>query len=72
VGDTVTGPYHCEKNGKGESMKILKFMAGCALAAGVALTAIAAQAAEPIRVGEINSYSRLPAFLDPYKKGCST
>jgi len=50
-------------------MKILKLMAGCALAAGVAFTAIAAQAAEPIRVGEINSYSRLPAFLDPYKKG---
>ncbi len=50
-------------------MKILKFMAGCVLAAGVAFTAIAAQAAEPIRIGEINSYSRLPAFLDPYKKG---
>ena len=50
-------------------MKILKFLAGCALAAGVAFTAIAAQAAEPIRIGEINSYSRLPAFLDPYKKG---
>ena len=50
-------------------MKILKYMAGCVLAAGVALTAIAAQAAEPIRIGEINSYSRLPAFLDPYKKG---
>lgn len=50
-------------------MKILRYMAGCVLAAGVALTAIAAQAAEPIRIGEINSYSRLPAFLDPYKKG---
>ena len=50
-------------------MKILKYMAGCVLAAGVALTAIAAQAAEPIRIGEINSYSRLPPFLDPYKKG---
>ncbi len=50
-------------------MKILRYMAGCVLAAGVVLTAIAAQAAEPIRVGEINSYSRLPAFLDPYKKG---
>jgi len=69
VRDSVSEPYHCENNGKGESMKILKFMAGCALAAGVAFTAIAAQAAEPIRVGEINSYSRLPAFLDPYKKG---
>ncbi len=28
-----------------------------------------AQAAEPIRIGEINSYSRLPAFTEPYRKG---
>ncbi|MDX1716032.1 MAG: ABC transporter substrate-binding protein, partial [Anderseniella sp.] len=39
------------------------------VAAAVGLTALAAQAAEPIKIGEINSYSRLPAFLDPYKKG---
>lgn len=25
--------------------------------------------AEPIRIGEINSYTRLPAFTEPYKKG---
>lgn len=28
-----------------------------------------ADAAEPIRIGEINSYTRLPAFTEPYKKG---
>ncbi len=35
--------------------------------AGVA--SMTAQAADTIKIGEINSYSRLPAFLDPYKKG---
>jgi branched-chain amino acid transport system substrate-binding protein len=29
----------------------------------------AASAAEPIRIGEINSYSRIPAFLLSYRKG---
>lgn len=33
------------------------------------LTAWPAAAQEPIRLGEINSYSRLPAFLEPYRKG---
>ncbi|HET6518950.1 MAG TPA: ABC transporter substrate-binding protein, partial [Geminicoccaceae bacterium] len=28
-----------------------------------------AQQGEPIKVGEINSYSRIPAFLEPYRKG---
>ncbi|MEZ5741587.1 MAG: ABC transporter substrate-binding protein [Burkholderiaceae bacterium] len=28
-----------------------------------------AQAADPIRVGEINSYKNFPAFLNPYKQG---
>ena len=28
-----------------------------------------ASAADTIKVGEINSYSRMPQFLDPYKKG---
>lgn len=36
----------------------------------VALTnSPSAVAAEPIRIGEINSYSRLPQFTDPYRKG---
>ncbi|MGB8435373.1 MAG: ABC transporter substrate-binding protein [Burkholderiales bacterium] len=38
----------------------------CALAASFAMPA-AAQGT--IKVGEINSYKRFPAFLDPYKKG---
>ncbi|WP_248310278.1 ABC transporter substrate-binding protein [Bosea sp. 117] len=28
-----------------------------------------ARAADPIRIGELNSYKAQPAFLDPYKKG---
>ncbi|MDA0997065.1 MAG: ABC transporter substrate-binding protein [Proteobacteria bacterium] len=28
-----------------------------------------ATAAEPIKIGEINSYTRLPAFTEPYRKG---
>lgn len=40
--------------------------AACALAASFA-TPAAAQGT--IKVGEINSYKRFPAFLDPYKKG---
>ncbi len=37
--------------------------------AGAALLAGAAAAAGPIKVGEINSYSRLPAFTHPYRNG---
>jgi branched-chain amino acid transport system substrate-binding protein len=33
------------------------------------LGSAAASAAEPIRIGEINSYSRIPAFLLSYQKG---
>ena len=29
----------------------------------------AAQAADTIVLGEVNSYTRLPAFTEPYKKG---
>lgn len=39
----------------------------------LAISALAAvptvQAADPIRIGEINSYKALPAFLEPYKMG---
>ena len=44
---------------------------GGALVAVVALAAggAALQAQEPIRVGEINSYTALPAFTEPYRKG---
>ncbi len=30
---------------------------------------LAAHAAEPIKIGELNSYKAQPAFLEPYKKG---
>lgn len=43
------------------------------LAAGVLAAAFAsplgAQEGEPIKIGEINSYTRLPAFTEPYRKG---
>ena len=40
-----------------------------ALAGLVAAAPLFAAAAEPIRIGEINSYSRIPAFLLSYRKG---
>ncbi|HLT03022.1 MAG TPA: ABC transporter substrate-binding protein, partial [Geminicoccaceae bacterium] len=40
-----------------------------ALAGLVAAAPLFATAAEPIRIGEINSYSRIPAFLLSYRKG---
>ena len=36
---------------------------------GFFLTAAVASAQTPIKIGEINSYKALPAFLEPYKKG---
>ena len=39
------------------------------LLAGVLAAGSLAQAAEPIRIGDINSYQRMPAFTEPYKKG---
>src|SRR5580765_3469086 len=35
----------------------------------VAASAAGAQSAQPIRLGELNSYKVFPAFLEPYKKG---
>ncbi|MEL6317114.1 MAG: ABC transporter substrate-binding protein, partial [Pseudomonadota bacterium] len=40
-----------------------------AAAAAALIAAPAAQAADPIKVGELNSYTRMAAFTDPYKKG---
>jgi len=40
-----------------------------ALGCAAGLVAPSAQAADPIRVGEINSYTRLPAFTEPYRLG---
>ncbi len=39
-------------------------------AAAIAATAFASMAsAQTIKIGELNSYKALPAFLEPYKKG---
>jgi len=45
-------------------MKNLRILAAASLA-GIALSA----SAQTIKVGELNSYKRFPAFLEPYKKG---
>ena len=47
---------------------IKEVMLGAVIGA-VALGPLLAAAAEPVRVGEINSYSRIPAFLLSYRKG---
>ena len=46
----------------------MKFMHSLIAAAVLSGAAFAAQA-QPIKVGELNSYKVFPAFLDPYKKG---
>lgn len=40
-----------------------------ALVAGMMFGASTAQAADPIKIGEINHYKRMAAFAEPYKKG---
>ncbi len=47
---------------------VLGTLAGV-VAAAASLSGAVAQDNEPIRIGEINSYSALPAFTEPYKKG---
>jgi branched-chain amino acid transport system substrate-binding protein len=47
-------------------MTTIKMLFG---AAAVAIAATAAHAADTIKIGEINSYARMPQFLDPYKMG---
>ncbi|ANK79778.1 MAG: hypothetical protein TEF_02465 [Rhizobiales bacterium NRL2] len=46
----------------------LSVMIGIGAAAWLS-TAAVGQEGEPIKVGEINSYSALPAFTEPYRKG---
>jgi len=46
----------------------MKFIRLIALAAMLSVS-VGHAMAEPIRIGEINSYTRLPAFTEPYKKG---
>ncbi len=33
------------------------------------MVSAAAEAADPIRIGEVNSYTRMPAFTEPYRSG---
>ena len=47
--------------------KLSAVLAAGALALAFALPV--AQAADPIRIGDINSYSALPAFTVPYRNG---
>jgi branched-chain amino acid transport system substrate-binding protein len=48
-------------------MKIKRALLALSLAAGAAAACHAV--AQPIKVGELNSYKKFPAFLEPYKKG---
>src|SRR4029450_98247 len=41
----------------------------CLAAAAFAATGTLPLAAQPIKLGELNSYKTFPAFLEPYKKG---
>ena len=47
--------------------RALSILLGAATLAAAVGTAV--QAADPIKIGEVNSYKRLPAFLDPYRNG---
>ncbi|SDG42107.1 ABC transporter substrate-binding protein [Roseospirillum parvum] len=42
---------------------------GLAVVAGATASHAADPSAEPVRIGEINSYARLGAFTEPYRKG---
>ena len=41
----------------------------CLVAAAAAFAGALPTSAQPIRIGELNSYKTFPAFLEPYKKG---
>ena len=50
-------------------MKVPHAVLAAAMAAAAASLPVCGAAAEPIKVGELNSYKVFPAFLEPYKKG---
>ncbi len=50
-------------------MSHLRALAAATFAAVAVLASGIAAAAEPIRIGELNSYTRLPAFTLPYRDG---
>jgi len=45
------------------------FLLGAATLAMTAVFSVPASAQDTIKIGELNSYKRFPAFLEPYKKG---
>src|SRR5215469_8580056 len=52
-----------------EGMRRSRLFLGAGLAIAVAGMAHGAMAQGEIKIGEINSYSALPAFTEPYRKG---
>jgi branched-chain amino acid transport system substrate-binding protein len=48
---------------------VFRTILGSVLAFSALAAVPTAEAADPIRIGEINSYKALPAFLEPYKMG---
>jgi len=50
-------------------MTVWKLVATMATTGMLALGSLAANAAEAIKIGDLNSYKRLPAFTIPYKNG---
>ena len=50
-------------------MRLSKFLTGGLVAAVSAVWGVNAMAADTIKIGDINSYKRLPAHTIPYKKG---
>ncbi|MBK1698097.1 ABC transporter substrate-binding protein [Rhodovibrio salinarum] len=49
--------------------RALSRVASLALAAPLALSPVSAGAQEPIKIGDLNSYTDLPAFTIPYRQG---
>ncbi len=50
-------------------MKLRRHFLKLTVAAALGLTAVAGQAADTIKIGEINHYKRMAAFAGPYKNG---
>ncbi|KAB0542640.1 ABC transporter substrate-binding protein [Kerstersia gyiorum] len=46
-----------------------RFALGLIMGPTLALAALQAHAEKPLRIGEVNSYKAIPAFLEPYKLG---
>lgn len=50
-------------------MKLRKLILSTVTAVALSVTALSAQAADSIKIGEINHYKRMAAFAGPYKNG---